>query len=185
MSQQRPCIVLDLNGTILQSVNRPLHFLLPGGTTGGRVPLSARTRTKYVYLRPHAISFLDWLTQRCRVGIWTSCVRHNAQEIVEAVVPPFVRERFEFVLDRSACVKLPGPGFRTIKDLRVVHERFGWPPDRTWAVDDTDEKFSRQPDRLLRIPEYLAARDPYDEDRELLTLARTVSRIVEHFAPRK
>jgi len=159
--------VLDLNGTIVQSSNRRLCYR---GTTKP-IPVHVRTRTKYVYLRPDAIWFLDWLTKQYDVGIWTSCIEHNAREIVEGVIPPHIRARLKFVLDRSSCIEVPGPGYRTIKDLQVVYDRYGWDPEATYAIDDTHDKFIRQPSRVISVPEYCAPRDPHGMDTNLVRLS--------------
>jgi len=169
MADARYLIVLDLNGTLLHTSKHALP-----DTCGRLMPPFARTSTKVVYLRPGACEFLRWLSARFDVGIWTSCIKKNAEDIVEKVVPHDVRSKLKFVLSRDHCEKIPGAGFKTIKDLNVVWGMGFGTPTTTIAVDDTETKFSRQPEMLLPIKQYIANAPFASSDRELEVLKQTI-----------
>ena len=156
-------IVLDLNGAILDAAkkmardadNRPLPYL-------------AKTRTKFVYLRPGAIPFLEWLLDHFDVGVWTSCIERNAREIVNAAIPERLWSRFKFVFHRGHCELVPGPGYKSIKDLRQVWTRFSaYGAHNTYAIDDTESKYVRHPENLILLKEWKAGDF---QDAELTTL---------------
>lgn len=155
----RGLVVLDLNGAILDAAK-----VLVRDPNGRPIPYLAKTRSKYIYLRPGAHAFLRWLVDHFDVGIWTSCIERNAHDIVKVAVPHDLQKRLKFVYHRGHCELLPGPGYRTIKDLRRVWKR--WPqygPRNTWAVDDTADKYRYQPENLLTLAEYRATRQDDSE----------------------
>lgn len=160
-------IVLDLNGAILDAAKK-----LVRDSTGRPVPPVAKTATKYIYLRPGAIEFLEWLMERFDVGVWTSCVERNAHAIVKAIVPSHLQARIKFIFHRGHCELVPGPGYHSIKDLRQVWRRFPqYSAANTWAIDDTASKYRYQPDNLILLSEFKATdRD----DTELERLKREI-----------
>ncbi len=164
----RSLIVLDLNGAILDAAKTLLR-----DQTGKPLPYLAKTRTKYIYLRPGAIDFLEWLVKNYDVGIWTSCVEHNAYGIVRAAIPKRIRTQFKFVFHRARCELVPGPGYNSIKDLRQVWDNFpAYGPKNTWAIDDTASKYTRQPDNLILLKEFKANAPDAAHDRELEKLRK-------------
>lgn len=167
----RSLIVLDLNGAILDAAkkmardtnNQPLRYL-------------AKTRTKYIYLRPGAISFLEWLLEHFDVGVWTSCIEQNARDIVNAAIPYQLRSRFKFLFHRGHCELVPGPGYKSIKDLRKVWERFSaYGAHNTHAIDDTESKYARQPENLVLLKEWKAGDS---EDIELPKLQKRLGHLL-------
>lgn len=148
----RSLIVLDLNGAILDAAKK-----IARDTSGKPLPYLTKTRTKFVYLRPGAIAFLEWLLEHFDVGIWTSCIERNAREIVNGAIPERLRTQFKFLFHRGQCELVPGPGYKSIKDLRQVWARFSvYGVDNTYAIDDTASKYSRQPDNLVLLKEWKA-----------------------------
>lgn len=148
----RTLIVLDLNGAILDAAKK-----MTRDTDNHPLPYFAKTRTKFVYLRPGAIPFLEWLLDHFDVGIWTSCIERNAREIVDVAIPERLRSRFKFLFHRGHCELVPGPGYRSIKDLRQVWKRFSaYSSENTYAIDDTESKYVRQPESLILLKEWKA-----------------------------
>lgn len=145
-------VVLDLNGTLMDSSYHALR--------GPRRP-DCRARYKHVYFRPGMREFLDFLVAepRIRVAIWTSCSADNARAVSDRVF----RDVPEFCYSREECDELPG--FRTIKDLQRVWDRFPeWNEGNTVMVDDSEDKLRRQPGNLLLVPEYKVRDDDDDDD---------------------
>lgn len=139
-------VILDLNGTLMDSSHRTIR---------GAVH-DFKARYKYVYYRPGMSEFLSYLTNepRVRLAVWTSCARDNARAVVDHV---FCEVPLEFCFSREECDELPGPGYRTVKDLRRVWDRFPrWNAENTVILDDSEEKLALQPDNLIRVPRYAA-----------------------------
>jgi len=148
----RNLIVLDLNGAILDAAKK-----MARDANNQPLPYLAKTRTKFVYLRPGAIPFLEWLLGHFDVGVWTSCIERNARDIVNSVIPPRLRSQFKFLFHRGQCELVPGPGYKSIKDLRQVWNRFSaYGPENTYAIDDTESKYVRQPENLILLKEWKA-----------------------------
>lgn len=138
-------IILDLNGTILDSTHRQRK--------GCKYDLKART--KYVYFRPGMKEFIEFLktNSRFRVAVWTSCIPQNAKAIVEHI---FKDVPLEFCYSRDECDELSGPGFKTIKNLNKVWDRFPkWNQSNTFIIDDSSEKLVGFEKNLLCVPEFI------------------------------
>ncbi len=140
-------VILDLNGTLMDSSHRMIR---------GAPAHDFKARYKYVYYRPGMSEFLSYLANepRVRLAVWTSCARDNARAVVDRV---FYGVPLEFCFSREECDELPGPGYRTVKDLRRVWDRFPrWNSKNTVILDDSEEKLALQPDNLIRVPRYEA-----------------------------
>ena len=167
--QQKWLIVLDLNGTLVETSYR-------------RVPsqyYQSRARHKFVYHRPFLQHFLDFLFHHPRVGavaVWTSCVRENAEAIVENLFSG--RPSLLFVWNREECEKIPqSENYGTIKNLERVWRRC---PDgeygahNTLLVDDSEEKAQRQLENHVWVPEFHVENRLHDSG--LLIAIRTIRR---------
>jgi len=162
--------VLDLNGTLMHVSSKPIPGLEP----------DAQTRSKYIYLRPFAFEFLRTLLMEGHlIGVWTSCVQRNAKEVVAATFPEDIRNSLCFLLSRESCIRLQGRGYRTIKDLNLIWSKHGWIPEKTFAIDDTEEKFCRQPNKLIKVREFRADRPDWRDDGELRKLLRIIRKSCE------
>lgn len=164
----RSLIVLDLNGAILDAAKK-----MARDDQGNPLAFLAKTRTKYIYLRPGAHEFLEWLVEHFDVGIWTSCIERNAHDIVNAAIPGSIRSRFKFIYHRGQCELVPGPGYNSIKDLKRVWQAFPqYNASNTWAIDDTQSKYRHQPENLILLKEFKGG--DYC-DRELIRLQKVLS----------
>lgn len=158
-------VIFDINSTVADTTFKRR----PGCQEDFKV------RSKYVYKRPHLDELLDYLYDRGhQVGVWTSCISQNAKGIVDVL---FEGRRLEFVLSRDSCDLVPGPGYKTVKDLRKVwsmkNER-EWGPENTVIIEDSPDKISLQPRNLMLVSEYLACGG--EEDRELLRIKDVLDR---------
>ncbi len=136
-------VILDLNGTLLHTT----HQRKDG--------YDYRTRYKYIFYRPGMWDFLKFLNDHSRVklAVWTSCTSENAQTIVKRV---FYRIPLEFCFSREDCIEVPGPGYKTIKDLTRVWKRFPlWNKSNTIMIDDSADKLQEQPDNLIQVTEFI------------------------------
>lgn len=123
-------VVLDLNGTLLDSTHRKRV---------GRAPYDDKIRFKYVYYRQGMRPFLDWLFEQegVEVGFWTSNIAKNAEPIVKSILSEGQQRKMKFVFSREHCDL--GPKFTSFKNLERVFA-MGYTMDDVVFVDDSREK---------------------------------------------
>ncbi len=158
-------VVLDLNGTILDST----HHRRVGVTE------DARARAKYVYYRPHMKSFLQWLfaDPRFQVAVWTSNIAANAQAILDVALTEEQRSRLVFVMSREHCAL--GPNYTSFKHLDTIYKR-GFAPSHVVIVDDSDSKVvPPSKDNWIRIEEFEASSISIATDTALIDLQTTLA----------
>lgn len=167
-----PLVILDLNGTLLDSTHRSRHTVQPP---------DARARSKSVYFRPDLRAFLAWLFGVARVAVWSSNERANVQALVELSFTPAQRELLVFVWDRLHCE--PGVGrYETLKPLdRVRH----WllvtqsqpQPMMLLIVDDSTQKIlaSDRANHVL-VPPFTASDSTRAADQGLAWLRSELTR---------
>ena len=105
----------------------------------------------------------------------------NAHDIVNAASPGPIRSQFKFIYHRGQCELVPGPGYNSIKDLKSVWEAFPqYNASNTWAIDDTQSKYRRQPENLILLKEFKGG--DYC-DRELIRLQEVLSHLFVNYSP--
>jgi hypothetical protein len=148
----RPLLVIDLNGVLLDRRGREL---------AGRPALGAWGK-RYAYERPHAAEFVAWASESMswRVGLWTSALRENAGPMARAVLGD-AYGCVSFLYTQEECEvtdlgKKGKPLFR--KPLaRLWREGLGLPRS-TVLLDDGWEKICPgEEDNTLICPRYNAA----------------------------
>jgi hypothetical protein len=152
-------VILDLNGTLADIKNKPYSGIKPDFVI----------HSKFVYKRPYLDEFLEFLfsTDRLQIGVWTSCIPKNAKAISDRVFKDEYRNHLQFLFTRDHCQKIPGPGFRTTKDLQMVWNLGkGWNQENTFILDDSSEKLQYQPNNLILVKPFQAGK----EDVELIRI---------------
>ncbi len=145
-------VVLDLNGTILDST----HKRYPGREH------DAKARSKFVYFRPHMHAFLTWLFAQpeVEVGVWTSNIAENAQAIVQTAFTPQQQAALKFVLSRSSCEVLSDYSSR--KHAKTLWD-MGYTPENTLIVDDSPGKMlPLGMPYYLQVPEFAGNAPQHD-----------------------
>lgn len=86
------CLILDLNGTLLQRSKKPFSHSSSLTTTSLLPSLRSNHEFKvngsFVYLRPHLATFMNFLAEhsdKIMLGIWTSMTEENALEICSGI----------------------------------------------------------------------------------------------------
>lgn len=172
MSVLQPLVILDLNGTLLDSTHHSRHTTQPP---------DARARSKSVYFRPDLRAFLEWLFSVARVAVWSSNERANVQALVELAFTPAQREQLVFVWDRLYCE--PGAGrYETLKPLDRVRHWFdinssAVRPMVLLIVDDSTHKILAS-DRAhhVLVPPFTASDSTRFADRGLAWLRSELTR---------
>jgi hypothetical protein len=167
-SNTKMLIVLDLNGTILDSTHNMRKGVQP----------HANARKKYVYFRPHMKEFLVALFNHpnIEVGIWTSNIAANAQAVVETAFTAEQIEKLAFIMSREDC-RL-GPNYSSFKDMEKVYQR-GYLPGNVMIVDDSEDKiFPANFPGWISIESFEASPKSLANDNALQTLQLTIEAVV-------
>ncbi|RDL35124.1 Uncharacterized protein BP5553_07055 [Venustampulla echinocandica] len=143
-------VVIDLNGTILYRPNKsqPTRFVA----------------------RPHAVRFLEYCIETFHVVIWSSARPENVQCLVDAIIPPqlkqkvlavWARDKFDLTHKdynlRVQCYKRLSKIWAD-PHISSTHPDFAmgarWDQTNTVLVDDSLEKGRSEPFNLIEIPEF-------------------------------
>jgi hypothetical protein len=129
MSINKLLVVLDFNGTILDSTHQK--------RTG--VTEDAMARFKFVYFRPGMRQFIDWLMSQSNVevALWTSNIYRNAQALTDIVFTKEQQRNLAFTLSRSHCIVYPD--YSSQKPMQLIVQK-GYQPENVIVVDDSPEK---------------------------------------------
>lgn len=148
MNNNKLLVVLDFNGTILDST----HHKRPGITQ------DCMARFKYVYFRPGMRDFLAWLLSHPRidVGVWTSNIAKNAMALVNIAFTDDQQRRLAFVYTRAHCTLFPD--YSSTKPMQTIVDQQSYSADRVLVVDDSPEKIeqSTPPVDYYHIPTFEA-----------------------------
>lgn len=161
-------MVLDLNGTILDSTHRR--------RTG--VDHDARARYKYVYFRPGMRDLVRFMARNFTVAVWTSNIRSNALSLVDLAFSKVEQSQLLFIYSRDECQV--GANYSSTKPLERIwneqHHEFNHM--NTFIIDDSAEKitgpFAAQ--CHIQVPTFEASGNPSTEnDRGLYDLIQMLS----------
>ena len=129
MSRPRILLILDLNGTILESTFKPQsRELRPDG----------QARKKTVYFRPYMHEFIAFALEHFEVAVWTSNIRPNANALVSLAFAEKA-DQLRFVFARDEC--LIGQNYSSTKPLQRVWAKFKeYNNTNTFIIDDSHDK---------------------------------------------
>ena len=101
----QPLLVLDLNGILCHRVRK--HKEPPAWAQIPYRAAQSHIAGTPVIGRPHLESFLHYLDAHFCLAVWTSAKSKTAKGLVEALVPPAIRERLLFVWGQNKCQEVP------------------------------------------------------------------------------
>lgn len=160
-------VVLDLNGTILDSTHHPRAGVTP----------NARARKKVVYFRPHMHLLLKTLLNHpeISVGVWTSNIRANAEAIIDTILTPHEKAQLAFIYSREQCQVYPD--YSSKKPLLNLSSE-GFDLATTVIIDDSPEKILA-PQLIIQqcylyVPTFRASPDSLHYDNALPKLLTTI-----------
>lgn len=168
---QKLLVVLDFNGTILDSTHRKRLG----------VKQDCMARFKFVYFRPGMHQFLMWLFEQpsITVGLWTSNIAKNAHALVDLVFTNEQKARIAFVFTRRFCNVFPD--YSSTKPMQTIlaHQ---YAAENVIVVDDSPEKIeqSTPPVDYYHIPTFEASA-PLKEDNELQRLQQHIQQKLDFF----
>jgi TFIIF-interacting CTD phosphatase-like protein len=146
----RPLLILDLDETLVFSVEEPLNR--PADFTFGPY---------HSYKRPHVDAFLSAAFEWFDVAVWTSSGADYARHVVDAVFDRRAPE-LKFCWSRERCTRRFNPETwqeDPLKDLRKV-KRAGYALAQVLIIDDSPEKLSRNYGNHLGVAPFQG--DPAD-----------------------
>lgn len=130
MTAARPLLVLDLDETLIHSVERPLDS-----------PADFRAGDFLVYRRPFLADFLDAAAQWFTLAVWSSASEPYVRVLVDEV---FSGRPVEFVWARDRCTQkfdADRQEFYWFKNLQKLKRR-GFRLERVLVIDDSPEKIA-------------------------------------------
>jgi TFIIF-interacting CTD phosphatase-like protein len=153
----RPLLVLDLDETLIYSVEDPLVRLA-----------DHRIGPFHVYRRPHLERFLTGAAEEYDLAVWSAATPDYVRAAVAAVVPRDIQ--LAFVWGRDRCTQRFDPEQMEryfVKDLKKV-KRKGYSLSRMLIVEDTPQKVERQYGNAVYVTSWEGS--PEDDDVLLLLL---------------
>ncbi|QHR78516.1 putative NIF/NLI interacting factor [Lymphocystis disease virus 4] len=166
-------IFLDLDETLIRSFRKSklgVDYIKPGVYKKGTIPPHTKDKkqlavliSKYVWSatedyivchRPYLDVFLNSLTDRYNVGVWTAASASYAIQVIRNLG---FKKLGLFLYDKHWP-----------KDLRKL-KILGYSMDNTYIIDDLEEVEELQPNNCLRIKPFKAGSDQI-EDYELLQM---------------
>lgn len=157
--KDRPTLILDLDATLFYTSAEPLCTPL------GCFDMGEESTYRYLYLRPHALDFLGWVSTVFEVVIWTAALESYARPRIRVTE---IDRYADAVLYRSACDTVDGS---LIKNL----SRLGRPMTNMIIVDDNPMSYALNVELAYPIPPFSGEED----DLELLRLVPILRKILE------
>eukprot|EP01052_Picozoa_sp_SAG31_P018197 SAG31_NODE_1279_length_9036_cov_1.858454_4_plen_439_part_00 len=148
--RQPKLIILDLNGLLL--------YRTMAKAKSDKVPTRPHDRRAgafNVWLRPHAVSFLDFLLVHFHVAIWSSAQLQNILPLVKFLRPKDGAERFAFIWSQTECTD---SGSRHADNAR--RPLFLKETTKVFALPEHAALFSDQNTLLIDDDSYKASRNP-------------------------
>lgn len=145
-------LVLDLDETLVHSSFKPTRnydFVI-------NVEIEGRMTTVYVLKRPYVDRFLQAVSRKFEVVVFTASLRKYADPLLDVLDRDNL---IQYRLYRNSCRPMQG-GF--VKDL----SRLGRPLSKTIIVDNNPHSYLLQPNNAIAISTYI----DNSRDRELLDL---------------
>ena len=172
MSDKKLLVVLDFNGTILDSTHHQHKGVIH----------DAMARYKYVYFRPGMQQFISWLMSQpdVEVALWTSNIAKNANALANIVFTEDHQKKLVFTFAREQCKVFPDYSsqkpMQTIMDRMMVYEH-----TNIIVVDDSPEKIlnSDPPIDYYQIPTFEASPITLTTDSHLLELQTYIAKRLE------
>lgn len=143
---EKKLLVLDLNGLLVDRAFANGQSYPDGAVQLGQL---------FVWKRPFADEFVDFVLSTFDVAVWSSALRRNVNKLVDFV---FGTRRSELIFeyDQTRCRPVPHPTATNKplwkKPLEVVWQQFPQYRHRTLLVDDTPLKGADNPDGTMFCP---------------------------------
>jgi Dullard-like phosphatase family protein len=132
-SSHRPCIALDLDGTLIHSTVKQI--------TDDTFRIRVNRRQIYIAVRPGATEALRALSDLCELFVFTSSKQPYASQIIDKIAP-FVPEENRFYSD--SCQLMHG---YSVKNLNLLRR----PLDSVILIDDTVGSALLHPCNLIGV----------------------------------
>ncbi len=106
----------------------------------------------HTYKRPGVEYFLEQVLDWFTVGIWTSAIEDYAHHIMHELCDDL--EKFDFFYTRQDCQRTIDFEFTEayfLKDIKLLGDHKGYPPESIIVVDDTEATAKNNPDNLVKV----------------------------------
>lgn len=148
VAERNILVVIDLNGLVVSRLWKG-NPECENDEVKKLIPYSEAIGAFYIWKRPNASDFINWLLDNYRVAVWSSATGVNVKLMVAHLFGERENELL-FVFDQSRCVArgVHKDGDRPVytKPLDVVwttYKTYG--PENTIIIDDSPEKTMSNP----------------------------------------
>lgn len=131
----------------------------------------------HIYKRPGLDVFLDTCFEWFDVGVWTSSGELYAQDVIKQIFKDV--DKLKVVLTSGHCIRKFNHDVGchyTIKDLKKIVSKTGYPIEQILMVDDSKEKVERNYGNAIIVGEFNGQLDD-DELPELLKYLKSIGTV--------
>lgn len=170
-NNEKTLLVLDIDETLFHAMYpEQVEDAIDAGFIAGVDDADFWLLTGYPAIeRPYMHLFLNWAFKTFDVGVWSSATQDYVDDFVDQIIRSNAHGEPVFSYARDRCIMTPiidpwarqdSSQFEYVKDLKKV-KKYGYPLEKTIAVDDTPGKYQRQYGNLVTIPAFYG--DPEDD----------------------
>ena len=139
MEEEKPCIILDLDQTLIsgepiEEYNRKKH-----GPREKFFRCDNMEGYYYIYSRPYLQEFLDYIFKHFRVSVWTAASKDYALFIIEKIIlNKKPNRKLDFILFSYHCdwSKKYKKSSKNLKMLWEIFKMPGYSQNNTFILDD-------------------------------------------------
>tara|TARA_B110000977_G_scaffold191230_1_gene263064 strand:- start:4120 stop:4830 length:711 start_codon:yes stop_codon:yes gene_type:complete len=146
--RRKPCLVLDLDETLVHSSFKPVpnpDFIIP-------VEIDGTVTDVYVLKRPWVDYFMEQCFERYEIVVFTASLSKYADPLLDLLDP---KKTIKHRLFRESCYLHRG---NYVKDLTSL----GRPMNKTIIIDNSPHSYAFQPQNALPVSSFID--DPRDND---------------------
>jgi len=145
-AMQQRLVILDLNGFLVHRIHERDTYDLSDEFLK---TADKHARPFFIWKRPHADEFLQFIFQHFSVAVWTSARKQNADQMLSVLLTPDQRRELLFEWNQAHCGKKKintKKRFLFTKPLAKVWATFsGFDATNTLIIDDSPEKMVDNP----------------------------------------
>ncbi len=169
MTNNKPCLILDLDETVIHSVSESEKEDLSDDELERMENFKGHNMDDYftVLERPGLQKFLDFAFENFNVAIWTAASKEYALFIAEEIIIAGKPERkLDFILFSYHC-DISKREKKSIKKLDMIWDHYkiaGYTPENTIIMDDHPQVARSQKDKCIWMPPFELDDEDSEED---------------------
>lgn len=162
-------LILDLDQTLLSAESPEKNI-----PNKDRYVVHDMMNLYHIIERPGLQSFLDYIFENYNVSVWTAASKEYATYVIEHIILQNKKEReLKWVLFSYHC-ELSNSLTSCDKDISLLWRTFNidlFNSSNTVMIDDNDDIWKHQPNRVIHIPGFWPERDTFTDNKLLLNIS--------------